>query len=245
MFYVLPKSRKKAGNLFLSKKHPKSTIRLIFIWEKGVGGSRTAETNINVCVSASDILVWRIKVDCFWFLVLYPQPCFVWLEQFVISVNIQTLVRNCQSFLDLTPKIVVSDFFGHLYKHHKNCESCQSQVTWKVKFKCPVPSRPVPSRPVPSCPVHHDHVDHEEVGSYTRKLEVVHKEVGGCTQGSWRLYIRKLEVIWSDPSALIIMNWFPMSTEQLYTYRYRAALAATKSTSDSMNELLKFCHSEW
>ena len=23
-------------------------------------------------------------------------------------------------------------------KHRKNCESCQSQVTWKVKFKCPV-----------------------------------------------------------------------------------------------------------
>ena len=79
-------------------------------------GSRTAETNINVCVSASDILVWRTKVDCFWFLVFYPQPCFAWLEQYVISVNIQTLVRNCQSFLDLTPKIVVSDFFGHLHR---------------------------------------------------------------------------------------------------------------------------------
>ena len=29
---------------------------------------------------------------------------------------------------------------------------------------------------------------------YTRKLEVEHKEVGGCTQGSWRLYTRKLSV---------------------------------------------------
>ena len=27
---------------------------------------------------------------------------------------------------------------------------------------------------------HDDHGDHEEVGSYIRKLEVVHKEVGGC-----------------------------------------------------------------
>ena len=30
---------------------------------------------------------------------------------------------------------------------------------------------------------HHDrgdHDDHEEVGSYMRQLEVVHKEVGGC-----------------------------------------------------------------
>ena len=34
---------------------------------------------------------------------------------------------------------------------------------------------------------HDDHCDHEEVGSYMRKLEVVHKEDGGCTQGSWRL----------------------------------------------------------
>ena len=30
-------------------------------------------------------------------------------------------------------------------------------------------------------------------GKNTRKLEVVHKEVRGCTQGSWRLYTRKLE----------------------------------------------------
>ena len=52
-----------------------------------------------------------------------------------------------------------------------------------------VQSRPVPSHPVPR-PVQHDHHDrgdHEEVGSYMRKLEIVHKEVGGCTQGSWRL----------------------------------------------------------
>ena len=37
------------------------------------------------------------------------------------------------------------------------------------------------SENVLSCPVHdhHDCGDHEEVGSYMRKLEVVHKEVGG------------------------------------------------------------------
>ena len=28
-----------------------------------------------------------------------------------------------------------------------------------------------------------------------RKLEVVHKEVGGCTQESWRLYTRKSQVV--------------------------------------------------
>ena len=46
---------------------------------------------------------------------------------------------------------------------------------------------------------HDDNGDHVEVGGYMRKLEVVHKEVGGCTQGSWRLSHlippRKLEVI--------------------------------------------------
>ena len=30
---------------------------------------------------------------------------------------------------------------------------------------------------------------------YTRKLEVVHKKVGGCTQGIWRLYTRMLAVV--------------------------------------------------
>ena len=40
-------------------------------------------------------------------------------------------------------------------------------------------------------------VVHKEGGgcTYTKKLEVVHKEVGGCTQGSWRLHTRKLEVV--------------------------------------------------
>ena len=35
--------------------------------------------------------------------------------------------------------------------------------------------------------VHNDNGDDEEVGSYMKKVEVVHKEVRGCTQGSWRL----------------------------------------------------------
>ena len=67
------------------------------------------------------------------------------------------------------------------YKHRKNCESCQSQVTWKVKFKCrfclscPVLSCPCSPRPPwpwrPWWPW--------QVVSFMRKLEVVHKEVGG------------------------------------------------------------------
>ena len=32
-------------------------------------------------------------------------------------------------------------------KNRKNCESCQSQITWNVNFKC----QSVLSRPVPSC----------------------------------------------------------------------------------------------
>ena len=72
----------------------------------------------------------------------------------------------------------------NINKHGKNCESCKSQVTWNV-------------------PDHYDHGDHddhgnhEEVGSYMRKLEVVHKEVGGCLI-SYNLQlacVRKLEVI--------------------------------------------------
>ena len=64
--------------------------------------------------------------------------------------------------------------WSSFFKHRKNCKSCQSQVTWNVKFKCQfcfVLSRPVLS-------------DHEEVGGYMRRLEFV-------------MYTRKLEVVWS------------------------------------------------
>ena len=37
----------------------------------------------------------------------------------------------------------------------------------------------------------------EQFDGFTRKLDVVHKDVGGCTQGSWRLNTRKLEVVMS------------------------------------------------
>ena len=42
-----------------------------------------------------------------------------------------------------------------------------------------------------------DHLDHDELMTikFVRKLEAVHEEVGGCIQGSWRLYTRKLEVV--------------------------------------------------
>ena len=41
-------------------------------------------------------------------------------------------------------------------------------------------------------------------GKNTRKLEVVHKEVRGCTQGSWRLYTRKLEVVHKEIGGCLI-----------------------------------------
>ena len=48
-------------------------------------------------------------------------------------------------------------------KHRKNYESCQSQVTWKVKFKCQ------------SCLDHHVHHDHHDHGDHDDhgKLEVL------------------------------------------------------------------------
>ena len=63
---------------------------------------------------------------------------------------------------------------------------------YPVCLVCPV----CPGCPV--CPDDHDdhdyhddddHLDHDELTTikFVRKLEVVHKEVGGCTQGSWRL----------------------------------------------------------
>ena len=51
------------------------------------------------------------------------------------------------------PFLVFLPWNKHILKHRKNCESCQSQVTWKGKFKsqlalsCPVPSGyPNPTR---------------------------------------------------------------------------------------------------
>ena len=36
-------------------------------------------------------------------------------------------------FLDVE---IDDNLVGQLAEHQKNCESCQSQATWKVKFKC-------------------------------------------------------------------------------------------------------------
>ena len=38
----------------------------------------------------------------------------------------------------------------------------------------------------------------EQFDGFMRKLVVVHKDVGGCTQGRWRLYTGKLEVAQKD-----------------------------------------------
>ena len=73
---------------------------------------------------------------------------------------------------------------GHFKKHRRNCKNCQSQVTWKVKFKwefCPVLSWPQDHHVYYDQHDHHDRGNHE-VGSWKS-----YDEVGGCTQGSWRL----------------------------------------------------------
>ena len=65
-------------------------------------------------------------------------------------------------------------------KHRNICESCQLQVTWKVKFKrqfCP--SRPVPTTMTMATMMTMAIMRKLEVISYMSRLEVVHKEVGG------------------------------------------------------------------
>ena len=68
-----------------------------------------------------------------------------------------------------------------------------------------------------------------EVAGYMRKLEVVHKEVGGCLI-SYILQlacVRKLEVIWPDARALPRQPLWMMNGESVNpSYRYRAARAA-------------------
>ena len=100
-------------------------------------------------------------------------------------------------------------------KHGKNCESCQSQVPVPSG---PVPSRPVPSRPVPSCPDHHDHHVHQDYhDQHDHHDHHDHHDRGDLRKweviwGSWMLFTRKLEVIWSDVLArslwwTIINEW--------------------------------------
>ena len=97
-----------------------------------------------------------------------------------------------------------------------------NDITWQ---KCPVLSCPVLSCPVLSCYNHHDqhdnqdhgNGDHEEVGSYMRKLEVGHKEVGGCLI-SYNLQKRS----WRLSQKLTMSEW--MNDSVSYLRRYRAAL---------------------
>ena len=64
-------------------------------------------------------------------------------------------------------------------KHRKNCESCPTQVTWKVKFKCQISlsclssvtvvSVPYPGYPV--CPDDHDDHDYHDDDDYVDHLQ--------------------------------------------------------------------------
>ena len=68
---------------------------------------------------------------------------------------------------------------------------------------------------------------------FARKLEDVHKEVGSCTQISWRLYTRKLEVVHKKVGSYLTRYALPrqslrMMNRQSLTHegRDRAARAA-------------------
>ena len=54
-------------------------------------------------------------------------------------------------------------------------------------------------------------------GLYTRKLEVVHKEVGGCTQGSWRLSQRKQRsnMCTAKENSAEILKWLLICSQDL------------------------------
>ena len=68
-------------------------------------------------------------------------------------------------------------------KRRKNWESCPTEVTWKIKFKCQLFLSCLSLSPPMTC--------------LKRLLEVVHKQVGGCLI-SYNLQlacVRKLEFI--------------------------------------------------
>ena len=77
-------------------------------------------------------------------------------------------------------------------KHRKNCESWPTQVTWKVKLECQFCLSWFRQAVYPAHDrhVHHIYGDHDDLGDY--------KEVGGCIQGRWRLYTRKLEIVYKE-----------------------------------------------
>ena len=80
-------------------------------------------------------------------------------------------------------------------------------------------------------------VVHKEGGgcTYTKKLEVVHKEVGGCTQGSWRLSWIMNEwrgYVWTSCRGFMDILLRLCGWEG----KYRATLAAKK-----IAELVKAC----
>ena len=87
------------------------------------------------------------------------------------------------------------------------------------------------SVPVLSCPDHHVHHDHHDQHDQRDQHDHGnHGEVGGCTQGSWRL---------SGPNAralprrsLWMMNNEWLTHTVTYIWRYRPALAAKMSLTD-------------
>ena len=81
----------------------------------------------------------------------------------------------------------------------------------------------------------------EQFDGFMRKLDIVHKDVGGCTQGRWRLYIHKevggcTQGSWrlSDQMRITasiaqIDNHGSLTHSVTQEGRYRAARAAKKA----------------
>ena len=72
-------------------------------------------------------------------------------------------------------------------KNRKICESCLTQITWKVTMMTNMTTMTIMitmTTIIMATPDDHgnhdDHGDHEEFGGFVRNLEVVHKKTGGC-----------------------------------------------------------------
>ena len=74
-------------------------------------------------------MFWKGNAAAFFSRVLLRTFCF--LPKHYISSKSFHGTNEVESYSELR-------FFMFQLKHRKNCESFQSQVTWKVKFKCPV-----------------------------------------------------------------------------------------------------------
>jgi len=152
----------------------------------------------------------KILLPIQWFLILKLKQVFV---QKILLCGM--ICWGCVTLRDRAPQIAISRIgehgskFGKHGEHGKKWQELRKlPVTWKIKFKwqfCPVPSRPWPLRPLwPTWSPWPLTMATMMTLVTVRKLEVVHKEVGGRLI-SYNLQlscVRKLEVVWPDVRTL-------------------------------------------